>query len=336
MSVARVSSRGLVSAITAGEAEILARSGDLTTSAVITVSPPQARRTQPQPVAARVASVRVNPQAATLAVGETAQLSAQVRDQNGNTMRRNVTWTSSDNRVAVVTGAGLAVGRGEGSAQITAESSGRSGRATVTVAPVAVSTVAVSPTRSSVEVGGTIQLQATPRDDNGNPMQGRSVTWSSNDVAIARVSADGVVTGVAPGTATVTAQSGSSRGSAQISVEAPAPAPTPVAPADPTPAIRSALETYSRAIQSRDIGAIRRVFPAMSAQQEEGFRTFFSNVEDLSVTLTVLDLEAAGTTARANVKLRYAFRDGGQRDQTNDLTMTLAQGAQGWYITGVR
>lgn len=334
MSVARVSSRGLVSAIATGEAEIRAHVGDVTASAFITVNPPRATRAQSTPPAPRVTSVRVNPPAATLAVGETAQLSAVVRDQNGNTMNRAVTWSSSDNGVAVVTADGMVVARGHGAARITAQGSGRSGSAVVTVAPPAAGTVAVSPTRSSIQVGGTVQLRSTARDASGNQMD-EPVTWSSNDGSVARVSPSGLVTGVAPGTAVVTAQSGTAQATAQIMVEAPAPAPMPVAPADPAPEIRSVLQAYGQALQAGDLTALRRVWPGIADRRAQDLQTFFANTGDRRVTVTVNDIVPSGDAARAEITTRYQLNSGRQ-DHTERSSVTLVRGAQGWYITDVR
>src|SRR6266403_2234773 len=59
----------------------------------------------------------------------------------------------------------------------------------------AVASVAVSPASPSVQVGLTVQLTATPKDANGNPLAGRLVTWATSDSGVARVSATGLVTG---------------------------------------------------------------------------------------------------------------------------------------------
>jgi hypothetical protein len=56
----------------------------------------------------------------------------------------------------------------------------------------------------SVEVGSSITLTATVEVTGG---AAQTVTWSSNDEAVATVSATGEVTGVAAGTATITATS---------------------------------------------------------------------------------------------------------------------------------
>ena len=55
--------------------------------------------------------------------------------------------------------------------------------------------------------GATQQLAATPADQHGKPLTGRVVTWTSSNPSVATVSAAGLVTGRANGTATVTAAS---------------------------------------------------------------------------------------------------------------------------------
>src|SRR5205085_12411481 len=70
---------------------------------------------------------------------------------------------------------------------------------------VPVATVEVTPPSASVQAGQTVQLTATPKDANGAPLSGRTVTWSSSNTAVATVSNGGLVSGVTPGSATITA-----------------------------------------------------------------------------------------------------------------------------------
>jgi len=67
-------------------------------------------------------------------------------------------------------------------------------------------------------LGATDALSATVRDQNGNIMSGASVSWTSSSAAVASVSASGVVTAVANGSATVTASSGAANGQASVTV----------------------------------------------------------------------------------------------------------------------
>jgi len=67
-------------------------------------------------------------------LGATSQLSATVKDQNGETMvSAAVTWATSDAAVATVSSTGLVTSVADGSATITATSGSASGTATVTV-----------------------------------------------------------------------------------------------------------------------------------------------------------------------------------------------------------
>jgi hypothetical protein len=107
-----------------------------------------------------------------------------------------------------------------GSATITATSEGRSGTAAIAVVTVAVASVTVSPASSAVLVGGTLQFTATPKDASGNPLSGQVITWATNSAPVATVSASGLVTGVAAGSATITATSGGHSGSGTLTVSA--------------------------------------------------------------------------------------------------------------------
>ena len=89
-----------------------------------------------------------------------------------------------------------------------------------------VTSVTVTPPSASIAVGATTALMATVKDQQGNVMTGQSMSWSSSSAA-ATVSTNGVVTGVAAGSATVTAASSGVSGTASITVIA-APPPTPV------------------------------------------------------------------------------------------------------------
>jgi len=153
-------------------------------------------------------------------VGQTVQLTATLKDANGNILTgRTVTWSSNQTTVATVNATGRVTARAAGSATITATSEGQSGTSSITVTPVPVASVTVTPASASVAVGATVQLTATPKDANGNPLTGRVITWSSSKTAIATVSGSGLVTGVAAGgPVTITATSEGRSGSAAVTV----------------------------------------------------------------------------------------------------------------------
>jgi len=175
-----------------------------------------------QPLAA-VASVAVTPASASVAVGSTVQLTATPKDAQGNPVSSPVTWASDKSAVATVSGSGLVTGVAAGSATITATSGGKSGTSAITVtAGSSVASVAVTPAAASVPVGSTVQLTATPKDAQGNPVSS-PVTWASDKTAVATVSGSGLVAGVAAGSATITATSGGKSGTSAITVTASPP-----------------------------------------------------------------------------------------------------------------
>jgi len=168
-----------------------------------------------------VATVEVSPQAPTLVVGSTLQLTATALDVGGEPLPgRATTWASNAPQYATVSPAGLVTGVAAGSATISATSEGVVGTSSVTVtasaAPVA--SVEVTPGSVNLAVGGTVQLTATPKDAAGQPLSGRAITWGSDATGVATVSGSGLVTGVGAGLATVTATSEGRSGSASVTV----------------------------------------------------------------------------------------------------------------------
>jgi Big-like domain-containing protein/polysaccharide lyase-like protein len=203
-----ISSSGLYTAgLAPGGYVVTASAGGITGTALLTITD------------VSVASVAVSPASASMSIGSTRQLSAVVRDANGNVLTgRAVTWATDSSAVATVSSGGLVTAAAVGSATITATSEGKSGAATVTVANLPVASVAVSPAAPSVYVGGTVQLTAIPKDPNGNLLNDRPLTWASSNSAVAGVSASGLVTGVAAGSATITATSEGKSGTATVTI----------------------------------------------------------------------------------------------------------------------
>ncbi len=122
-----------------------------------------------------------------------------------------VTWESNKTDVATVSDSGLVQSVSVGSATITASKNGyQSGTISI---KVDLERIQITAEATSVVKGQTITL--TPNKEG--------VTWASSDQNIATV-ANGVVTGVNFGTATITAsKDGFNPGSVEISVTRPAP-----------------------------------------------------------------------------------------------------------------
>ena len=92
-------------------------------------------------------------------------------------------------------------------------------QATVVIeSPPEVAEVVVTPGEAALLVGQTVALSAAALDDEGDPVPGATVSWSSSDPGVASVSAAGVVTAEGPGSATITATSNGRSGAAEVSV----------------------------------------------------------------------------------------------------------------------
>lgn len=164
----------------------------------------------------RVLGVSITPANASAVVGETVQLTAAVSVQNGAS--QGVSWSSGNTAVATVASGGLVTAVAAGTATITAVSTvdpSRTATATVVVSPAPaptpaptptpqVNSVTVSPSTLTLYVGDQATLTPTVSVVGG---AATTVTWSSSVSTVAGVSASGVVTAAAQGSATVRATS---------------------------------------------------------------------------------------------------------------------------------
>ncbi len=166
-----------------------------------------------------VASVTVAPSPTTVYVGATVQLTATTKDAAGNVLTgRTISWASSDVSLATVNSSGLLLAKAVGTVTISATSEGKTGVASATIQIVPVETVTVTPGATSVGAGTAVQLAAVTKDAAGNVLNGRIVSWSSSDDAVASVNASGMVTGNAVGPVTITATSEGKFGTSSLSV----------------------------------------------------------------------------------------------------------------------
>lgn len=168
-----------------------------------------------------VSSVSVTPATVTLNAGATTQLTKAISPSNAT--NQTVSWTSSNMSVATVSSAGLVTaGTVSGTATITCTTADGNKTATsaiTVVAPIPVLTVSVTSPSPSINVGSTSQLSVVIGPANAT---NQSVTWSSSNVGVASVDANGLVRGIAPGTAVITARTvdGGKTATASITVNA--------------------------------------------------------------------------------------------------------------------
>jgi uncharacterized protein YjdB len=134
--------------------------------------------------------------------GDNAQLAVTVKPDNATD--KGIQWVSSNTKIATVNANGKVTGIAGGQAVIsaTAVNGGKWDHFTITVKPK-VTGVSLVPNTLGLTVGGKATLTATVSPANAADP---TVTWTSSNTGVATV-ANGVVTGVAAGSATITATS---------------------------------------------------------------------------------------------------------------------------------
>ena len=150
----------------------------------------------------------------TLLVGQTDKLTATVEPEN--TTDPTITWKSDNEAVATVSADGAVTGISVGTANVTANCGSVTATCKVTVNPVAASNITLSVQDMTLLVGQTDKLTATVEPENTTDP---TITWKSDNEAVATVSADGAVTGISVGTANVTANCGSVTATCKITVK---------------------------------------------------------------------------------------------------------------------
>ena len=94
-------------------------------------------------------------------------------------------------------------------------------KTTDTVDPSITTSVQVTSNPAEITVGETAQASAVVKDQNGQPLTGKSISWTSLNQSIATVNSSGIITGVAPGSATINGAADGVTGTTSITVVAP-------------------------------------------------------------------------------------------------------------------
>lgn len=186
-SIATVSENGVVTGVAPGKTTVMA----VSTSGVyktckITVKP------------LAVAKVTLSQTTATLKSGDTLQLSCTLAPENADDLR--VRWSSSKSSVASVDPqTGLVTAKKNGTATITCKSaSGKTAKCKITVKAI---TPVMDRSKLTMIMGESfvIPVMFTPATEDEI-----AVKWTTSKPSVAAVNADGVITAMSPGTATIT------------------------------------------------------------------------------------------------------------------------------------
>ena len=126
---------------------------------------------------------------------------------------------------------------------------------------------------------------------------------------------------------------------AQQVVSPPKQEPSPAPAAAPTAAdIAPAVEGFARAIESRDIGTVRRNYPGLTSDQLRAFELFFSSSRSINATFRITSVEGSAASAVARVEGVYAFVTGEGMSERRPASFALVLRPEGksWHITSMR
>ena len=102
--------------------------------------------------------------------------------------------------------------------------------------------------------------------------------------------------------------------------------------------ISTVVDAYARAIESRDMAELRRVYATITGAQASAFSDFFKSTRDLHATLAVKGLQVDGNRATGHVAGTYEFTTSAGRDQRQPVSFDaeFRHDAGGWKLVVVR
>ena len=109
-------------------------------------------------------------------------------------------------------------------------------------------------------------------------------------------------------------------------------------PDNPRPAITAIVNDYARAIGTRQIAEIKRVYASMTPQQQSQWESFFGAVRSIQAALDIASLSVDGNTAVARVTGVYEFisRTGRAERQPASFEATFERDGDRWVLRRVR
>jgi uncharacterized protein YjdB len=206
-----VAAGGLVTPLSIGNATVSASMNSQSGSVAVGVT------------AAILNSIHVSVSGSSLALGLSQQLTATGSYSDGSTqdITAVVHWSSSNTAIATISGGGLVLAVGGGSANITATLGSVTQTAPITVSAAILESINVTSTQNSFALGFTLQLKATGDYSDGSTQDLTGIVgWTSNNPAIALINGTGLISGLATGGITATATLQGVSGSLGVTVNA--------------------------------------------------------------------------------------------------------------------
>src|SRR5205823_4140743 len=196
--VATISASGLATGTSLGSSDIGATLNGVTSNTI--------PRTVTQ---ATLQSIVVSAPKTSIAKGTSDPFTALGTFSDGSTqdLTNTATWSSSDDTIASINAAGLAMGVGVGLTNISATQGGvTSNTLTLTITPAVLQSIAISADNTSIAKGTTIQFTAMGSFSDGTTQDlTSSAIWTSSIPERVNITAGGLAIGVAVGSSSITA-----------------------------------------------------------------------------------------------------------------------------------
>lgn len=236
------SATGVAKGVAIGTSVITATFGAKSATANLTVTP------------ATLMSIAVLPATPSIYIGNLQQFVAMgtYTDGSSSDITAIASFSSASPSIASITTTGMATGLTLGSSVISATSGATTGTSTLTVAPVALVSIAITPVNASLHIGATQQFMVMGTYSNGVVSTVTSSTsFTSATPAVATVGAStGLTIGVAAGTAQITASFNGKTTTALVTVSASSLSSIAILPSNPNVLVGSSQQfsatgTYS-------------------------------------------------------------------------------------------
>jgi len=167
-----------------------------------------------------VATVEFTSEPQEIEIGSTGQLTFEIRDASGALVDPDdvtVTFSSSSETVATVSGTGLVMPVAPGTATITIQVGTLTDTVLITVIQE-VASIAIIGGDLDLITDETVSLVIVSLDADGNPVENPALTFSSSNDDVVTVDDQGMITAESQGTATITVEGGGESDTIEVTV----------------------------------------------------------------------------------------------------------------------
>jgi hypothetical protein len=192
--LASINSSGLAIGKAIGTTTVTASAGGISATSALTISK------------AALQSLNISLIHSDMPLGTTQRLVATGRYTDGTEQDIStvVSWDAYPANILTLSADGVAAGKAEGAATVTATLKDVSGKASLTVSAPVLQSIAITPANPKIPLGSTHQIAAYGLFTDGSTQRlSQSLSWNSEKPEVASLSATGVATGRTVGSTTV-------------------------------------------------------------------------------------------------------------------------------------